>query len=551
MPEIAEDACRVCGLSYAVPGDDIVYCDGGCDFGYHQSCYDVAEIPEGDFICRSCGGNLDFSKAPFLDDDDERLGAWTSAVAALDGCDDFYKILAVVDRFCYPMISFGYLAEALLTDETTLFFGELETAVKKLLSFQQSTDWRSKFAGKLAMVGGFDDVADWLLDGDHAWTPFERARVLVAVVETALRDDHSKFTDRVKSVIDSTASSRPHDDSLLGVDAERRLYRFVEDDDSGLFLLFRETTPMTTTSEEMFFTNGMEPPLASKADKLYKQRTKDDAKAAEAARMKKKRKKLAVGPPKPFCVRATLPSQRTTSSTFEGLATTLLELSTVAADLSTSTDPDELWLAHVLRDVVAPHCKDARDRAANQAKKKVRAQRRTATAQRELDALFSHGALEPRSKRGARIDYTFKDFDKQIDNATNRTSENAYGPAYTTSTSRRRDRSRPVDDVPDVTKKSRRSASSRRNGATYSQPEVAIPEEDDIPADLPPDDGFNYIQQPVYASSDSDLEPPVDEPTIPSPYPQVNTNLGVVDQQVPTNITNGPTQPLPPPVFYY
>jgi len=54
---VADDCC-VCGLSDFEPGNDVLFCgDGagsGCDGAFHQQCYGVAIVPEGDWYCRTC-----------------------------------------------------------------------------------------------------------------------------------------------------------------------------------------------------------------------------------------------------------------------------------------------------------------------------------------------------------------------------------------------------------------------------------------------------------------------------------------------------------------
>jgi origin recognition complex subunit 4 len=52
--EVDYDAvCAVCSKPDSTPENDIVFCDN-CDIAVHQECYGLAEIPEGDWLCRSC-----------------------------------------------------------------------------------------------------------------------------------------------------------------------------------------------------------------------------------------------------------------------------------------------------------------------------------------------------------------------------------------------------------------------------------------------------------------------------------------------------------------
>ncbi|KAK4238855.1 origin recognition complex subunit 4 C-terminus-domain-containing protein [Achaetomium macrosporum] len=52
--EVDYDAvCTICSKPDSTPENDIVFCDN-CDMAVHQECYGLAEIPEGDWLCRSC-----------------------------------------------------------------------------------------------------------------------------------------------------------------------------------------------------------------------------------------------------------------------------------------------------------------------------------------------------------------------------------------------------------------------------------------------------------------------------------------------------------------
>jgi origin recognition complex subunit 4 len=48
-----DEVCAICSKPDSEPPNEIVFCDA-CDTGVHQECYGLAEIPEGDWICRSC-----------------------------------------------------------------------------------------------------------------------------------------------------------------------------------------------------------------------------------------------------------------------------------------------------------------------------------------------------------------------------------------------------------------------------------------------------------------------------------------------------------------
>ncbi|GAB0136833.1 hypothetical protein EsDP_00005121 [Epichloe bromicola] len=46
-------ACEMCSKPDSQAPNEIILCDN-CDFAVHQQCYDVAEIPEGEWLCKSC-----------------------------------------------------------------------------------------------------------------------------------------------------------------------------------------------------------------------------------------------------------------------------------------------------------------------------------------------------------------------------------------------------------------------------------------------------------------------------------------------------------------
>lgn len=51
--EDTEIKCGICSKGHSRPPNQIILCDN-CDFPAHQDCYDVPEIPEGDWLCKSC-----------------------------------------------------------------------------------------------------------------------------------------------------------------------------------------------------------------------------------------------------------------------------------------------------------------------------------------------------------------------------------------------------------------------------------------------------------------------------------------------------------------
>ena len=48
-----EIKCEICSRGHSNPPNEIILCDN-CDFAVHQDCYGVSEIPEGDWLCKSC-----------------------------------------------------------------------------------------------------------------------------------------------------------------------------------------------------------------------------------------------------------------------------------------------------------------------------------------------------------------------------------------------------------------------------------------------------------------------------------------------------------------
>lgn len=48
-----DEVCAICSKPDSEPPNEIVFCDN-CDTPVHQECYGLAELPEGDWICRNC-----------------------------------------------------------------------------------------------------------------------------------------------------------------------------------------------------------------------------------------------------------------------------------------------------------------------------------------------------------------------------------------------------------------------------------------------------------------------------------------------------------------
>jgi origin recognition complex subunit 4 len=48
-----DEVCAICSKPDSKAPNEIVFCDN-CDMPVHQQCYGLAEVPEGDWICRNC-----------------------------------------------------------------------------------------------------------------------------------------------------------------------------------------------------------------------------------------------------------------------------------------------------------------------------------------------------------------------------------------------------------------------------------------------------------------------------------------------------------------
>ncbi|KAI1749994.1 origin recognition complex subunit 4 C-terminus-domain-containing protein [Xylaria castorea] len=48
-----DEVCAICSKPDSEPPNEIIFCEV-CDTGFHQKCYNVPVVPEGDWICRTC-----------------------------------------------------------------------------------------------------------------------------------------------------------------------------------------------------------------------------------------------------------------------------------------------------------------------------------------------------------------------------------------------------------------------------------------------------------------------------------------------------------------
>ncbi|CAM1511634.1 Fc.00g091470.m01.CDS01 [Cosmosporella sp. VM-42] len=53
IPAEDEIVCEICSKPDSKAPNQIILCDN-CDFAVHQECYEVTDIPEGDWLCKSC-----------------------------------------------------------------------------------------------------------------------------------------------------------------------------------------------------------------------------------------------------------------------------------------------------------------------------------------------------------------------------------------------------------------------------------------------------------------------------------------------------------------
>ncbi|KAJ1455444.1 hypothetical protein M885DRAFT_587731 [Pelagophyceae sp. CCMP2097] len=113
--------CQVCGLDAAFEDDEILYCDGGCDRAFHQSCYHVPDIPEGDWACRAClkrkGEDIPQSMMPrppsvASTEEDDLLDKLLDS-SGLKKSVDFAVVAAMTSFFCQPCLPLRDLVEAL------------------------------------------------------------------------------------------------------------------------------------------------------------------------------------------------------------------------------------------------------------------------------------------------------------------------------------------------------------------------------------------------------------------------------------------------------
>lgn len=396
-----EDACSCCGLAKCSENNDIVYCEG-CDGAFHQVCYKIPVIPEGDFFCRVCASSSapEREEESSSNDEDGRLGVVLES-SGLGSCVDYFVVAALTDRLASPAVTLLDLAAACVQREHGFF----QALCRRALT--SSDRWLSKLAKGLKDLG-YATESRWLGD-DPSEIPFslqptQRARLLRCAFEIGM-ETNADLRNRVRAV--ELQFDR------IGVDGMGRSY-YIFEDSHGSFALCRET-----------FANGR-PPFVARASSSASGSSED---------AKKKKKRKFTQPSSQKKKMAVVPKQ----GKWETVATTTTQLADVVAEMekkTTKADGFDLWLLHTFRDNLSGHLSRARENAKIEAKKRERAARRTKAAQNNLSVGFScnseattfapdvNGLLfsvadGPRKSRRA-VDYRFSDYDRQIHAATSR-----------------------------------------------------------------------------------------------------------------------------------
>ncbi|KAH6996079.1 origin recognition complex subunit 4 C-terminus-domain-containing protein [Ilyonectria sp. MPI-CAGE-AT-0026] len=80
VPAADEIVCEICSKPDSKAPNHIILCDN-CDFAVHQECYEVPEIPEGDWLCKSCAQE-DVLKTPKKTEDADETTVTAATVAA-------------------------------------------------------------------------------------------------------------------------------------------------------------------------------------------------------------------------------------------------------------------------------------------------------------------------------------------------------------------------------------------------------------------------------------------------------------------------------------
>ena len=74
-----DELCTICHKPDSTPPNEIIFCDG-CNLAFHQDCYGIPSVPEGDWFCQECSqadssrlpSSAPHKKAPLVRKKDER-----------------------------------------------------------------------------------------------------------------------------------------------------------------------------------------------------------------------------------------------------------------------------------------------------------------------------------------------------------------------------------------------------------------------------------------------------------------------------------------------
>ncbi|KAH8067109.1 hypothetical protein JL721_7806 [Aureococcus anophagefferens] len=376
-PEHATEACKVCGLAHSDEQDALLYCDC-CDGCFHQKCYHVPEIPEGDWFCRPCLKKKAKGVPPAMvpdppgvEDDGERVAGDPDAAKAviaargLESNADFGVVAALMDRFGWPAVSIKDLADCFAPGEPSSPRAGAEAGAEaaepecyerlvrdllhkcKWLTARNKELWAVTFAQALRDAG-YANESGWLLDAGD----LEEVAPGVHVEEDEEEEEEEDEEEEDEAALRGFAEG-------VAVDARWR-------------------------GRKAWYGGTVAAVRGNVIDVRY-----DDGEFEE-------------GVPLNFV-----------------LASSALDVAAVAAELLEATHGDELWLSKVLRDELAPHILRTRRAAVNAVKKEERAARRQRAIMRDLGTVRDVGTRRAAARP---VDYTGAAYDAQI-----KAAERAHG----------------------------------------------------------------------------------------------------------------------------
>ena len=89
--------CAICGNPDTEEDDDIIFCDN-CEYAVHQKCYNVLEIPEGDWLCRKCAKKEPVQEEPESVEVDEGPSDALALASAIPKIPNFEQHLRAFQR---------------------------------------------------------------------------------------------------------------------------------------------------------------------------------------------------------------------------------------------------------------------------------------------------------------------------------------------------------------------------------------------------------------------------------------------------------------------